>query len=100
MSTNKYALQGRVKSVGTAYLFWFLLGAHYAYLGRWGLQLLFWITLGGLGVWFLLDLFLMSGKVEAYNASIYEQMDKIEKSEKDQDHQRHIESLKALSSKD
>jgi len=99
MTTNKHALQGKLKSSGTAYLFWFLLGAHYAYLGRWGLQLLFWVTLGGLGVWAIIDLFLIGGKVEAYNASIYNQIDKIEKDEKEDDHRRHIESLKAISGK-
>ena len=77
-----------------------ILGAHYAYLGKWGLQFLFWITLGGLGIWALIDLFLIPGKVAAYNAVIYEALDKIEKMEKEEDHRRHIESLKALSNKD
>jgi hypothetical protein len=56
-----------MKSKGLAYLFWFLLGAHYAYLGKWGTQFLFWITLGGLGVWAIIDLFTLGGKVENYN---------------------------------
>tara|TARA_B110000305_G_C19152783_1_gene498868 strand:- start:3 stop:233 length:231 start_codon:yes stop_codon:yes gene_type:complete len=56
-----------MKSKGIAYLFWFLLGAHYAYLGKWGTQFLYWITLGGLGVWALIDLFTLGVKVEAYN---------------------------------
>jgi len=35
---NKYQLQSETKSSGTAFLFWFFLGAHYAYLGKWGVQ--------------------------------------------------------------
>jgi len=97
---NKYVLQGKVKSTGIAYLFWFILGAHYAYLGKWGIQVLFWITLGGLGIWMIIDLFLIPGKVEAYNAYIFEELDKIEKSEKEEDHKRHVETLKAISNKD
>ena len=56
-----------MKSKGLAYLFWFLFGAHYAYLWKWGTQILFWITLGGFGVWTLIDLFTLGGKVETYN---------------------------------
>lgn len=44
------------KSVGIAYLS-FIFGLHYAYLGKWGLTLLFWFTLGGFGLWWLIDLF-------------------------------------------
>jgi TM2 domain-containing membrane protein YozV len=56
-----------MKSKGVAYLFWFLLGAHYAYLGKWGTQILYWLTLGGLGFWAIIDLFTLGGKVENYN---------------------------------
>ena len=51
---NKYQLQGKIKSTGVAILFWFLIGAHFAYLDKWGLQILFWLTIGGLGVWWLI----------------------------------------------
>ena len=53
-----------MKSKGLAYLFWFFLGVHYAYLGKWGTQLLYWFTLG---IWALIDLFTLGGKVETYN---------------------------------
>lgn len=56
-----------MKSKGVAYLLWFLLGAHYAYLGKWGTQILYWVTLGGLGIWAIIDLFTLGGKVETYN---------------------------------
>ena len=46
----------RSKNVAVAYILWFLLGCHYAYLGRWPLQLLYWVTLGGFLIWALIDL--------------------------------------------
>lgn len=97
---NKHVLQSKIRSTGTAYLFWFLLGTHYAYLGKWGLQILFWFTLGGIGLWWFIDLFLIPGKVERYNADIYNELDKIEKKEKEEDLARNIAMMKAASSKD
>ena len=96
---NKHYLQSKVKSTGTAYLFWFTLGAHYAYLGKWGIQILYWITLGGLGIWALIDLFTMSGKVNKYNADIFQQIEAIEKKEKDDDHARNMAMMSAASGK-
>lgn len=96
---NKHYLQSKVKSTGTAYLFWFLLGAHYAYLGKWGIQILYWITLGGLGIWALIDLFTMSGKVNKYNADIFHQIEAIEKKEKDDDHAKNMAMMAAASGK-
>ncbi len=40
---SKYELQSQVKYTSTAILWWFFLGAHYAYMGKWGLQFLYWI---------------------------------------------------------
>lgn len=59
-----------MKSTGTAYLFFLLLGSHYAYLGQWGKQILFWFTVGGFGIWALIDLFTIGGKVESYNTKV------------------------------
>jgi len=87
---NKHYLQSQVKSTGVAYLCWFLFGAHYAYLGKWGIQILFWITLGGIGIWALIDLFTLSGKVNRYNADIFQQVEAIEKKEKENDHARNM----------
>ena len=47
-----------------------LLGWHYLYLGKIGLQFLFWITLGGFLVWGLVDLFRLPGMVEKQNEGI------------------------------
>ncbi len=92
---NKHYLQSKVKSTGTAYLLWFFLGAHYAYLGKWGIQILYWITLGGLGIWALIDLFTMSGKVNRHNATIFQQIDEIEKKEKEAEHTRNMAMMAA-----
>jgi TM2 domain-containing membrane protein YozV len=96
---NKHYLQSKVKSTGTAYLFWFLLGAHYAYLGKWGIQILYWLTLGGLGIWALIDLFTMSGKVNKYNAEIFQQIEAIEKKEKDDDYAKNMAMMAAATGK-
>lgn len=96
---NKHYLQSKIKSTGTAYLFWFFLGAHYAYLGKWGVQILYWLTLGGLGIWILIDLFTMSKKVDQYNAEIFRQIEAIEKREKDEDHAKNLAMITALSNK-
>tara|TARA_R110002167_G_scaffold220263_2_gene424869 strand:- start:815 stop:1009 length:195 start_codon:yes stop_codon:yes gene_type:complete len=62
---NKHLLQSQIKSTGTAYLlFLFLFGTHYAYLGKWGLQFLFWFTFGGLGFWAFIDLHSLGSKME------------------------------------
>lgn len=96
---NKHYLQSQVKSTGTAYLFWFFLGAHYAYLGKWGLQILYWLTLGGLGIWAIIDLFTMSKKVNQFNAGIFQQIEAIEKREKDEDQAKNIAMINSLSNK-
>lgn len=93
---NKHYLQSQIKSVGTAYLLYFLLfGTHYAYLGKWGLQILFWITLGGLGIWALIDLFTISGKVNRHNAKIFQQIEEIEKRERNDEQARQMAMIAA-----
>lgn len=81
------------KSAGVAYLLWFFLGtlgAHRFYTGRTGsgvmqlvLCILGWLTLligvgifllGALGVWLLVDLFLVGGWVRAHNQKILTQL--------------------------
>lgn len=78
---NKYYLNSKMKSTGTAYLCWFLIGCHYAYLGKWGWQILYWLTAGGLGIWAILDLFLIPSKVNKYNYKIAQQIEEIERQE-------------------
>jgi hypothetical protein len=92
---NKYQLQSEIKSSGTAFLFWFLLGAHYAYLGKWGVQCAYWLTLGGLGVWAFIDLFRISKMVKTINTDIQYQIDELDKKEKEETHRRNMETAAA-----
>lgn len=59
--------QRRRKSTEVGYACWFFVGLHYAYVGKWGIQLLFWLTAGGLLVWWVVDLFRVGGIVRQYN---------------------------------
>jgi pSer/pThr/pTyr-binding forkhead associated (FHA) protein len=59
------------KSLGFAYLFLIIVfWAHYGYLKKWGLQVLFWITAGGAGIWWLIDIFRLPGLVKNYNTEL------------------------------
>ena len=94
---NKHYLQSQIKSTGTAYLlFFFLFGTHYAYLGKWGIQFLFWLTLGGIGIWWLIDLFTMSSKVNNHNAIIFHQIEQIEKRDRSDEQARQLAMLAAV----
>jgi hypothetical protein len=55
------------KSLPVAYLFWFFLGLHYAYTRNWGTQVIFWLTVGGLGVWWIVDAFRVPQIIRNYN---------------------------------
>lgn len=60
----------RKKSALFAHFFWFFFGFHYLYLGRIGMQLIYWLTIGGFGFWMLIDLFRIPGMVEHKNEDI------------------------------
>jgi hypothetical protein len=60
----------RAKKMSLAYLWWVLLGSHYAYMGKWPTQFLFWVTSGGLLVWWLVDAFRIPGLVRDLNSTI------------------------------
>ena len=60
------------KSAGVAYAFWFFLGGiggHRFYLGYKGVGIAMLLTLGGLGVWALIDVFLIGSRVRRVNAA-------------------------------
>lgn len=59
----------KAKSTGTAYVLW-LLGLHYVYLGKWGIQILYWLTAGGFLIWWLIDLFRIPRMIEDYNKDV------------------------------
>ena len=60
----------KAKSAGPAYLLLFLIGGHYIYLRKWGIQFLFWVTLGGLLIWWLVDFFRIPGMIRDYNKDV------------------------------
>ena len=60
---------GRRKSLLIAYLLC-LLGWHYLYLGKIGLQFAFLLSVGGLGIWLLVDLIRLPGMVARKNEGI------------------------------
>jgi TM2 domain-containing membrane protein YozV len=64
--------------VGLAYLLLFIAGAHYAYLNKWGTQILFWITFGGLGIWWLIDIFRLANMVHDFNDPIFDEIEWLE----------------------
>ena len=51
------------------YIFW-LFGLHYAYLSKWGLQILYWLTLGGLSLWAVIDIFRIPSMVANHNKDV------------------------------
>ena len=58
------------KSILLAYLFWVLLGFHYIYLKNGWVQIFYWLTLGGMSIWALIDLFRIPGMVSDYNRTL------------------------------
>ena len=66
----KQEISHRRKSVLVAYLAWLLLGWHYAYVGKWGWQCLYWFTGAGLLIWMVIDFFRIPGIVGGYNETV------------------------------
>jgi hypothetical protein len=92
---NKNFLQSQIKSSGTAYILWFFFGFHYAYLGKWGLQFLYWITFGGFFIWAIIDLFTLSGRVANHNVLIFQQINEIERRDRDAEQARNLAMILA-----
>lgn len=76
MSDDKTAkvlmAQNELLNPTTSWLLFLFLGWSYGSMGQVGLQILFYFTLGGLGVWALIRLFTLSSAIKAYNRKIYE----------------------------
>lgn len=60
-------MKSNEKESSIAYLLWFLFGVHYFYLNKPALNILYWITFGGLCIWSIIDLFRIPGMVRQYN---------------------------------
>jgi len=55
------------KSTGVAYLLWFFFGLYWIYLGKIGWWFVYFLTLGGLGIWAFVNPFLIPSMVRNYN---------------------------------
>ncbi|MFC4322559.1 TM2 domain-containing protein [Litchfieldia salsa] len=67
----------RKKSTATTWLLWFFLGnlgVHRYYLGKIGTGVAMTFTLGGLGLWTLIDLFLINGMIQKKNGEVEQQV--------------------------
>lgn len=60
----------RCKSTLVAYLAWFLLGWHYLYMGKVGMQFAFWFTMGFLIIGWFIDFFRIPGMVARHNEDL------------------------------
>lgn len=59
------------KSVGLAYFFLLIcLGMPYGYLGKWGLQIVYWLTGGGFIIWMIILIFKLPKLVQDYNKDV------------------------------
>lgn len=62
-----YVLTANKKDVGVSYLCWFFFGVHYFYLNKPLTNIIYWLTLGGLGIWAIIDLFRIPSMVREHN---------------------------------
>ncbi len=60
----------RMKTAIIPYILHFMLPIQYLYVDKILLQLLFWFSLGGLGIWWFIDLFRIPGMIESRNKEI------------------------------
>lgn len=64
----------RSKNIIIPYVLHFFFPAHYLYLDKVLMQILFWFTFGGLGIWWLIDIFRIPGLVKRRNAEIADEV--------------------------
>ena len=75
MDTNKLlAYESRKANTTTVWLLFLFLGWSYGSLDKIGLQLLYYITLGGCGLWALIRLFTLNGSIKSYNRKMAAQV--------------------------
>lgn len=71
MDTNKLlAYDSRRANPITIWLLFLFLGWSYGSLSKIGLQILYYITAGGLGIWTIIRLFTLNGAIKSYNRQI------------------------------
>ncbi|MDC0177186.1 hypothetical protein OAJ14_03435 [Polaribacter sp.] len=71
METNKLtAYENRKVNPTTIWMLFLFFGWSYGSLNKVGLQILFYLTLGGLGIWFLIRFFTLSDAIKTFNRNI------------------------------
>lgn len=75
MNTERLMIyQGRCVKSSTVWLLFFFFGWSYGSMDKIGLQILFYLTAGGLGVWALIRLFTLSSSIKSYNRKVAAQI--------------------------
>lgn len=69
-SAKVAAYQSRKADSTKVWLLFLFLGWSYGSLGSIGKQVLFYLTLGGFGLWTLIRLFTLNGSIKAYNKKV------------------------------
>jgi len=59
---------------GKTWILFLFLGWFYGSVGQMGKQILFYLTLGGLGIWTFYLLFTLSGKIKTHNRDVAKQV--------------------------
>lgn len=60
VSAFAMAVESERRSLPMAYAAWLFFGLHYGYFKQYWMQIFFWLTFGGFGVWWFLDALRMS----------------------------------------
>jgi len=68
------AYESRKANSTTIWILFLFLGWSYGSLDKIALQILYYITLGGFGIWAIVRLFTLSGAIKTYNRKIAEQV--------------------------
>ena len=67
---KQFAYNERKANPTLIWLLFLFLGWSYGSLGKIGLQILYYVTLGGVGIWALIRLFTLQGAIRDYNREI------------------------------
>ena len=67
---KQFAYNERKANPTLIWLLFLFLGWSYGSLGKMGIQILYYITLGGAGIWTLIRLFTLNGAIREYNKKI------------------------------
>ena len=67
---KSFIYSNRKANSTTIWLLFLFLGWSYGSLGKIGIQILYYITLGGAGIWTLIRLFTLNGAIRDYNKKI------------------------------